>query len=77
MKKKNPSSIDFEKSIDRLEKIVEDLEQGNIPLEDSIALYEEGIKLSKLCIETLQKAELRVKQLTKTIDGTIEMNEFE
>ena len=51
---------DFEKSIDELEKIVTELENGNLNLEDSISLFEKGIKISKECGEILENAEKRI-----------------
>ena len=62
--------IKFEKAIERLEKIVEDLETGNIALEDALKKYEEGVKWSRLCQEQLGKAEKKIEVLTKTLDGT-------
>lgn len=56
----------FEKSIKELEKIVEALEKGEKSLDESIALFEEGIKLSKECNDILDKAEKKVSVL---IDG--------
>ncbi len=54
---------DAEKDLSRLEEISELLENNEIGLEDSISLYEEGIKLSKSCLTTLKKAELKVTKL--------------
>ena len=67
----------FEHSISRLEKIVTSLEQGDVPLDESLKIYEEGILLAKECMESLNKAELRVKQLTKDINGKLQLSEFE
>lgn len=67
----------FEQSLSRLEKIVATLEEGEVSLEDSIALYEEGIALSAVCMETLSNAELRVKKLTKDLDGTIQLTDLD
>lgn len=53
----------FEKSIKELEKIVETLEKGDKSLDESIALFEEGIKLSKECNDMLDKAEKKVSVL--------------
>ena len=53
----------FEESIKRLEEIVKKLESGNLSLEESIALYSEGVKLGESCKTTLSEAELTVKQL--------------
>lgn len=65
----------FEASLRRLEEIVNKLEQGEVPLEDSIRLYEEGLELSKSCIETLTEAELKLKKLSKDIDGSFQILE--
>lgn len=53
----------FEESIKELEKIVESLERGDIGLEESLDLFEKGIKLSKACNEMLDKAEKKVSVL--------------
>ncbi len=75
--KKEGSKRTFEQSLARLEKIVDSLEQGETPLENAIALYEEGIELSKECMETLSKAELKVKKLSKDMNSKIELMDFE
>lgn len=61
-KKERPS---FEQALKRLEEIVSELEDESISLEKSIELYEEGIKLSKLCTETLEEAELRIQKVAE------------
>ncbi|HKK44854.1 MAG TPA: exodeoxyribonuclease VII small subunit [Balneolaceae bacterium] len=53
----------FEDALSRLEAIVNELEDESIPLEKSIELYEEGIELSKMCTDKLEKAELRIKKV--------------
>ena len=60
---KKKQQHNFEKDLSRLEEISELLESNQIGLEDSISLYEEGIKLSKSCLTTLKKAELKVTKL--------------
>ncbi len=60
---KKKQQHNFEKDLSRLEEISELLESNEIGLEDSISLYEEGIKLSKSCLTTLKKAELKVTKL--------------
>ena len=55
----------FEKDLARLEEISSLLDSENIGLEESITLYEEGIKLSKTCLTTLKKAELKITELKK------------
>jgi exodeoxyribonuclease VII small subunit len=59
----------FEESLKRLEEIVNALEQGDVPLEESFRLYEEGIRLSKACMTKLQNAELTLKRLAKDMNG--------
>ncbi len=54
---------DFEKSLQQLEKIVANMESGELGLEESLAQFEQGIKLAKNCQDTLANAELRVEQL--------------
>ncbi len=55
--------MDFENKLSRLEEIVGAMEKGNLPLEESLKLFEEGVKLSKECHEQLNKAEQKVKLL--------------
>ena len=57
--------IDFEKSLKRLEEIVEKVEGETLPLEESLKLYEEGKKLIVLLEKTLKEAERRVEELQK------------
>jgi len=59
----------FEKSLDELEQIVAKLEAGDLPLEDSLKLFEEGVKLSRHCRERLTNAERRIEVLMKDGDG--------
>jgi len=68
MKKK----MSFEEAMQRLEEIVSRLEEGNVPLEESIGLYEEGMKLGKLCRSMLNEAELKVKKLVEDIENSEE-----
>ena len=69
--------IKFEKALERLEKIVEDLETGNIALEDALKKYEEGVKLSALCQKRLSQAEKKIEILTKSLDGSIKKEPFD
>jgi|SRR5262245_23559073 len=57
--------LDFEESMDRLEQIVAELESGELSLEDSIARYEEGMKLQKKLTEVLNQAEKRIERLVE------------
>ena len=69
--------IKFEKAMERLEKIVEELEAGNIPLEEALKKYEEGVKLSRTCSEKLTQAEKKIEILTKTLSGSLKREPFE
>lgn len=66
----------FEEQIAELEKIVEKLENGDISLDESLALFEDGIKLTKSCREKLDKAEKRVKVLMKNSTGETVEEDF-
>jgi len=55
--------LSFEEALGRLEKIVSDLQQGGLALEESIALFEEGMGLARVCNERLNAAELKITQL--------------
>jgi exodeoxyribonuclease VII small subunit len=61
--------MSFEDALDRLNAIVKRLEEGDVPLEESIGLYEEGMKLGALCKGIVRDAERRMKQLTEEIAG--------
>ena len=60
--------MDFEKNLKRLEEIVQKLENGELQLEESLKLFEEGVKISRQCNEKLSEAEKKVKVLLGT-DG--------
>lgn len=64
-------TIKFEEAISRLEDAVRLLEGGTLTLDESIDKYEEALKYVKICNETLQKAEQKVKILTESTDGSI------
>lgn len=63
------ATVKFEEALARLETIVAELERGELPLEDSMRIFEEGIKLSKVCLKMLDDAERRVEILVKDKDG--------
>lgn len=58
--------IKFEEALKKLEKVVSDLEKGDMSLEDSLSRYEEGIKLSKVCSRQLEAAKSKVELLMKS-----------
>jgi exodeoxyribonuclease VII small subunit len=57
------AAVSFEEALERLETIVEDLEGSSLTLEDSLARYEEGVKLSRRLTQTLDEAEKRIEKL--------------
>ncbi len=59
------SKLSFEQAIKELTSIVEKIEQGEIPLQDSLAQYEKGMALIKHCRTILQKAEQRIEKISK------------
>ena len=62
-------SLTFEKALDELETIVRDLEQGDVPLDQSIRIYERGEALKKHCATLLQAAEDKVEKIRMGADG--------
>ena len=66
----------FEDALNKLEKIVSQLEEGDISLEESLKLFEEGIRLSRICNQKLDEVEKRVEILLKGEDGTIKAKPF-
>jgi exodeoxyribonuclease VII small subunit len=64
------AALSFEKAMGELEQIVQKLEGGNVPLEDSIAIYERGEALKKRCEALLRDAEARVQKITLAADGS-------
>lgn len=59
------AKMTYEQAMKKLEKIVEKLEDGSLPLEESIKLFEESTKLAAFCNDTLEKAKLRVTELAE------------
>lgn len=70
------SIADFEKSLDELEQLVRDLEQGELSLEQSLTAFERGVKLTRECQTALKTAEQRVEQLVQNSDGSLETRPF-
>ena len=69
-------SKNFEASMERLETIVRQLEQGNAPLEEALKLFQEGTALVQSCAKQLDSAEQEIVKLTKTADGTPAETEY-
>lgn len=71
------TEIKFEEAIKKLEKIVEDLESGDLSLDDAIKKYEEGMKLSSLCSKKLEAIQKKVELLVKSTSGKFQTVPFE
>ena len=70
------ASKSFEESLRDLEKIVKDLEKGDLPLEKALKRFEDGMALSKRCSRMLDETEQKISQLIKDSDGTLKEQEF-
>ena len=67
----------FEQSMKQLERIVQELEEGDLPLEAAIKKFEEGMKLTKLCSQKLDETEKKVSLLLKNAEGRITEKPFQ
>lgn len=70
------TDLKFEDSLARLEQIVGQLEAGNLPLEESLKVFEEGIALARHCARYLEEAEKRIEILTKDDHGALGTTPF-
>lgn len=68
---------EFEKKLSELEGIVSELENGEVGLDDMLALFEKGIKLTRECSDRLNRAEQKITMLVRGADGEIEEKPFE
>jgi len=71
------AKLSFEAALTRLEAIVDSMEQGEVPLAELLAKYEEGSKLLKVCESRLKDAELKIEKLKKQKDGGAAFESFE
>ena len=67
----------FEEALDRLEQIVGQLEEGSLGLDESLKIFEEGIKLTHICTKKLTKSEKKIQILMKNEQGTKSLQPFE
>ena len=70
------SDIKFEDALQRLERIVDQLEAGNLALEESLKVFEEGVGLARHCARYLDEAEKRIELLTRDESGTLKTEPF-
>lgn len=67
------AEIKFEDALKKLEKIVEDLEKGDLSLDEALKKYQEGIELSRLCMQRLEGAKKKIDILAKNRKGEFEL----
>ncbi len=71
------AELKFEQALSKLEGIVEEMESGELSLEDSLKRYEEGMKLSRLCSVKLKEAEKKIEILIKDSEGNLNAEPFD
>lgn len=71
------TEMKFEEALKKLERIVQELEDGDLPLDEACGKYEEGIRLSRICAKKLETAKKKVEILLKNEDGSVELKEFD
>jgi len=67
----------FEENLETLEKAVSRLEEGNLSLDDSLRLYEEGIAAYRWCHQALEETELKIRKLVETLEGELKEEPLE
>jgi exodeoxyribonuclease VII small subunit len=72
----NQQNKTFEENMQRLEQIVRAMERGDVALEESLKLFQEGTDLVRSCGKLLDEAELQVKKVMTAVDGTPVLEEF-
>jgi len=74
-KDETPAEVSFEGALERLEALVDQLEAGELPLEEALSAFEEGVALSRRCAEQLETAERRIEALIEA-DGSLREEPF-
>lgn len=72
----NQENKSFEQNLQRLEQIVRAMERGDVALEESLRLFQEGTELVRDCGKLLDEAELQVKKVMTSADGSIVLEDF-
>jgi len=67
------AEMKFEEALKKLEKIVEDLENGDLSLDEALKKYQEGIELSRICMQRLESAKKKIEVLSKNKKGEFEL----
>ena len=73
----NQKNLTFEESMGRLEQIVRAMERGDVPLEESLKLFQEGTELVQTCTKLLDEAQLQIKKVMTAADGSPVMEDFQ
>lgn len=71
------AQLKFDQALERLEKIVQEMEDRELPLEEGMKKYEEGIKLSRFCLGRLAEVEKKIEILRRSLEGNISREPFE
>jgi exodeoxyribonuclease VII small subunit len=71
------AEIKFEEALKKLEKIVDDLEKGDLSLDEALKKYQEGVELSRVCSQRLESAKKKIDVLGKTKKGEFELKPLE
>ena len=77
MARKDATSKKFESALEDLEQVVEQLESGELSLEDSLAAFEKGVGLVKFCNQKLNEVEKKIELLVKDKEGNLQLKAFE
>lgn len=70
------ANVSFESAMERLDRIVSELESGDVPLEQAIELFQEGMKLSRLCSQKLEQVERKIEMLIEE-EGSLQKKPFQ
>ena len=76
MERKDPTDKKFESALEELEQVVEQLESGELSLEDSLGAFEKGVGLVRLCNQKLNEAEKKIEMLVRDKEGKLELKEL-
>lgn len=77
MAQKEPDKVKFESALEDLEAVVEQLETGELSLEDSLTAFEKGVGLVKFCNQKLNEVEKKIEVLVKDKEGKLQLKAFE
>jgi len=77
MARKENECQSYEAALEEIERIVEQLESGELSLEDSLAIFEKGVGLTKYCYQKLDEVEKKIEILTKDREGKLQLKNFE